>query len=122
MSEGLHEIAVRMSGNRCGNGCDDCPANVLRHGGNACLIRRFAQIDNVDEQLDALKRWAEEHPRKTWLSMFNDAFPNALKKDDGTPRMCPDMLYGSAAMNDACENAHYHVSCSDCWKREVREE
>lgn len=61
MNETLREMAVRMSGDRCVHTCADCPAHKIR-GEDHCIIYGFAQAKNADEQLEALKKWASEHP------------------------------------------------------------
>ena len=114
MSETLHEMAVRMSGGRCGKGCADCPAHAAMYSvGGGCLIRRLAKIENVDAQIDTLKKWASEHPRKTYKSVFLDSFPNALLNDKGVPVICRMTIFGE----DSVGNCEYH--CTECWNREV---
>lgn len=125
MSESLHEMAVRMSGGRCSKGCDYCPAHVVTTYplSDGCLIRRLAMIENADKQIEALKKWTEMHPKKTWLDVFNERFSFAARKwPDKTPHMCPSMLFGSAATNEECADGCYAGTCHDCWNREVTEE
>lgn len=120
MSETLHEMAVRMSGGRCGKGCAGCPAHAARYSvGGGCLVRILAKFENVDEQIEGLKKWAEEYPMETWLDMFRKAFPNAPRRGDGAPQTCPEALYGSVAENRGCTNGCYDGTCLECWNREI---
>lgn len=119
MTETLHEIAVRMSDGRCGKHCDSsCPANAFHHG-RPCLVCVIAQIDNADDQLEAMIAWGKEHHKRTWLDLFDAAFPNALRRGNKAPRACPDALYGSVAENRDCMDGCYDGNCFDCWNREV---
>lgn len=123
MSETLHEMAVRMCRGRCGYDCTGCPVRIEIKG-SPCLICSLFYTDNADEQIESLKKWASEHPlpKKTWLNMFRESFPNAPRRGDGAPQTCPEALYGSVAENRGCTNGCYDGNCLDCWNREATEE
>ena len=73
MAETLHEMAVRMVGDRCSNGCDKCPAGKLRSTNGVCLVCRIAKVDNCEEQIEGLRAWAAEHPEPmypSWREQF----------------------------------------------------
>ena len=88
MAETLHEMAVRMvKGDdcqpQCGKGCDKCPAGKLRSANGACLVRRIAKVDNCEEQIEGLRKWAAEHPEQrypTWNEWQHSMFPDANGK------------------------------------------
>lgn len=121
MTETLHEMAVRMSGGRCGKGCADCPAHAAMYSvGGGCLIRRLAKIENADEQIDTMKKWASEHPRKTWIDLLREKLPDSAYARDHNlhPVECPHGLLGGIAPggdDDVCGIR----SCTDCWNSEV---
>lgn len=85
MAETLHEMAVRMIKGedcqpQCGKGCDKCPAGKLPGANGVCLVRQIARVDNCEEQIEALKDWAKEHPvprYPTWREWQGRTFPDA---------------------------------------------
>lgn len=114
MTETLYEMAARMNRDRCSKGCDsNCPEYAL-HQGYRCLVDRIAQLDNADEQIELMKKWAEEHPRMTYKSVFLDSFPNALLNSKGVPVICRISIFG-----DSVGNCDYR--CAKCWNSEVEE-
>lgn len=121
MSETLHEMAIRMSGGRCGKGCAGCPAHAAMYSvSGGCLIRRLAKVENADEQIESLKRWAEEHPRQTWLDLLREKLPDSEYVRDHTlyPAECPHGLLGGSA--PACDNDLCRIKlCRECWNSEV---
>lgn len=127
MSESLHEMAVRMSGGRCGKGCADCPAHAAMYSVNGgCLIRRLAKIENADEQIDTMKKWASEHPRKTWLDLLREKLPNSIYTVDRNqiPNLCPYMLFAGEApgVNNRCRpRSLLGLTCWECWNSEAEE-
>lgn len=127
MSESLHEMAVRMSGGRCGKGCAGCPAHAAMYSvGGGCLIRRLAKIDNADEQILLLKMWAEEHPRKTWLDLLREKLPDSTYAADHNkiPNQCPHTLLGGKAPGGSIRcvtGSMLDLSCRECWNSEVKE-
>lgn len=56
MSETLHEMAVRLHKTRCGHECAEC-----KYRDKPCFIGVLCCVNNVDEQIENLKRWAEKH-------------------------------------------------------------
>lgn len=79
MAETLHEMAVRMVGDRCTLGCAGCPAKALWDKNDICLMRLMAKTKNCEEQIKGLKAWAAEHPAPmypTWREWQNSMFPD----------------------------------------------
>jgi len=54
--------------------------------------------------------------KKTYAEDFFERFPNAAKRDDGTPGVCRDQVYGSESAN--CAN----MPCRQCWNEPFPEE
>lgn len=85
MAETLHDMAVRLVKGedcqpQCGKGCDKCPAGKLRSANGVCLVRRIAKVDNCEEQIEGLRKWAAEHPAPrypTWREWQHSMFPDA---------------------------------------------
>ena len=77
MAETLHEMAVRMVGDRCTLGCAGCPAKALWDKNDICLIRLVLKAENCEEQIEGLKAWAAEHPAQrypSWREWRNKMF------------------------------------------------
>ena len=80
MAETLHEMAVRMVGDRCTLGCAGCPAKALWDKNDICLIRLVLKAENCEEQIEGLRAWAAEHPAQrypTWREWQHSMFPGA---------------------------------------------
>lgn len=91
MDESLHQMALRIADGKCGNGCYNCEANVVRKSG-ACIIRRLAQCNNADEQIDFVVNWAQMNPPSnypTWEKGWKIMFPNSVNG-----AFCPKNVFG----------------------------
>ena len=91
--------------------CIYCP---ISDENDNCIIQRVPEgiPDNADEIID---KWVQEHPTKAYAIDFFEKFPNAGKRDDGTPRSCRANIYGEV-LN--CEGGN----CYKCWNEEMKEE
>ena len=105
MTETLHEMAVRMVGDRCTLGCAGCPAKALWDKNDICMMRLMAKTENCDAQIEGLRAWAEEHPAPrypTWREWYDAAF------SDGSifRRFCPSIFgddYRDCGTVGACD-------------------
>lgn len=99
----------------CELNCVDCPLSIFNNGTNtSCAdFERFYP----KEAGKMVQKWSDEHPQKTYLSEFLKHYPNALLKDDGTPKgIC---LYELGLVSlDNCEKGN---GCIDCWNQPVKE-
>lgn len=85
MAETLHEMAVRMVGDRCTLGCAGCPAKALWDKNDICLMRLMAKAKNCEEQIEGLKAWAAEHPAPrypSWREWQESVFPDFSRRID----------------------------------------
>lgn len=113
MAETLHEMAVRMVKGedcqpQCGKGCGKCPAGRLRSENGVCLVRRIANVDNCEEQIEGLKAWAKEHPEPvypSWDEAWKNLFTGAVKAP------CPRAFFGCECMVD--------IGCAKCGSRPI---
>lgn len=109
---------------RKGSKCSGVPCEV-------CPLYRFEKSDSEApfyfsekcgifesehpiEATNIVRKWAEEHPRKTRKDVFLEKFPNALTFKEGHPQSCCALL----GFCSECENSD---SCVDCWNTEVEE-
>lgn len=105
MAETLHEMAVRMVGDRCTLGCAGCPAKALWDKNDICLMRLVSKAENCEEQIKGLRAWAQEHPAPrypSWYEAWQSLFPGA---DDP----CPERWF--------CEDCPKGMKCLECIRR-----
>ena len=108
MAETLHEMAVRMIGDRCTLGCVGCPAKALWDKNNICLIRLVLKAENCEEQIDGLKAWAKEHPAPRYPS-WDDGWKSLFQNAVCAP--CPSHFFG-----EKCQEG---MKCPECRKRQM---
>lgn len=73
-----------------------------------------------EQQINIVKAWVEQHPRKTRQSVFLEQYPNAKIDSNGILYLCPSAIYGA----DACDrNSETYLLCNTCrrkfWAKEV---
>ena len=110
MAETLHEMAVRMVGDRCALGCVGCPAKALWDKNGICLMQLMSKADNCEEQIEGLKAWAAEHPvprYPTWVEWQNSMFPDA----GGDMNPCE---FGSSDRFNCAER-----TCAECAEQQI---
>ena len=106
MAETLHEMAVRMVGDRCTLECAGCPAKALWDKNDICLIRLVLKAENCEEQIEGLKAWAKEHPAPRYPS-WNDGWKSLFQNAVFAP--CPRHFFG-----EKCQEG---MKCPECRKR-----
>ena len=108
MAETLHEMAVRMVGDRCTLGCAGCPAKALWDKKDICLIRLVLKAENCEEQIEGLKAWAKEHPAPRYPS-WDDGWKSLFQNAVCAP--CPSHFFG-----EKCQEG---MKCPECRKRQM---
>lgn len=95
--------------------CADCPLHWSKNGKSIPCTK--LEKSYPDKAIAIMQKWSDEHPQKTYLSEFLKHYPNALLKDDGTPKgVC---LYELGLVSlDNCEKGN---GCIDCWNQPVKE-
>ena len=97
---------------RCeGVPCEVCPLHLATSDHRNCT---WFEGENPLEATEIVRKWAEEHPRKTRKDVLLEAFPNALTFKEGHPQTCCALL----GFCSECENSD---TCADCWNTEVEE-
>lgn len=85
--------------------CDDCP---LSEGEVKC---RQLETNSPLRATEIVRKWAEEHPRKTRKDVLLEKFPNATLMDNNRGYMiCAEYL----GLCSNCES-----NCAKCWNTEV---
>lgn len=88
------------------------------HGVPACPLANKAcsQAKTItQEKIDIVQKWSDEHPQETMAEHFFKLFPNAPKKEDGSPVLCPQTL--GFKRSPICN----YDGCTDCWNRPYSE-
>lgn len=89
-------------------------------GCTGCPIQAFCFDTVPEEMINAVEKWAEDHPQKTMMQDFFEKFPNAPKREDNTPCACPAHL-GYVKGNNAnyweSECNEFDYNCVKCWSR-----
>lgn len=89
-----------------GVNCYECPLNAYSEGCD------YFEGEHPLEATEIVRKWAEEHPRKTRKDVLLEKFPNAKLKEDGVPEACAESI---GICTCKCE------SCTKCWNTEVEE-
>lgn len=96
----------------CSLDCRVCPLSSCKNGYayNGYNCQKFEML-YPEKAESAVKKWAEEHPKKTIIQDFYEKYPNVMINTDGTPPMCV-LSIGYKGI-DNCN----HGSCVDCWNQ-----
>lgn len=84
---------------KCKIGCENCPIS-FKNNGFEISCTTF-ENNHPEKAIEIVKKWNNEHPRKTYLMDFLEKYPSAEIKEDGIPKSCAEYL-------------GYKVSCRDC--------
>jgi hypothetical protein len=108
-------MAKRAENGLCKLVCSNCPlCSVNNNKGQSCTAFEMLYPEKA---IEAIQRWSDEHPPKTYLSEFLKHYPNALLKDDGTPKgICLHELGATSLDNCEVDNA-----CAKCWNQPVED-
>ena len=111
MLDSLGRIDDQCTGVRC----PACPLSSDNNGSN-CSCRNF-ETEHPIEATEIVRKWAEEHPRKTRRNVLLEKFPKAILDKNGQPCVCAQML-GLRDYDNICEDKE---ECLRCWNTEVEE-
>lgn len=100
----------RISGICDGTECDTCPLSSWKNGEN--LPCGQFEIEYPLKATEIVRKWAEEHLRKTRKDVLLEKFPNAtLMDNNGGYMICAEYL-------GLCSNCGSN-NCAKCWNTEV---
>lgn len=95
--------------------CHECPLSRYNNGFNSICCD--FEIEHPIEATEIVRKWAEEHPRKTRKTVLLEKFPNAILDKNGQPCVCAQVL-GLRDYDIICEDKE---ECLQCWNTEVEE-
>lgn len=90
--------------------CKTCPLSSNENGCNVTCSN--FEIEHPLKATEVVRKWAEEHPRKTRKDVLKKAFPNASIDDNCVLKL------GLCSIDD-CLNIN--GDCFKCWNMEVEE-
>ena len=95
--------------------CAKCPLSSDNNGVGECCTD-FEMLC-PEQAIEAVQRWSDEQPPKTYLSELLKVFPNTPLKDDGTPKgICLYELGATSLDNCGVDNA-----CAKCWNQPIKD-
>lgn len=97
----------RTSGVCIGVNCYDCPLQLYSDG----VTCKKLETDYPLKATEIVRKWANEHPRKTRKDVLKEAFPNAFIDDNCALKL------GLCSIED-CSNIN--GDCFKCWNTEVK--
>lgn len=104
------KMTKRTKNGLCEIKCGNCPLCSNNNGeGLPCL--EF-EMYYSEQAIEAVQRWSDEHPQRTYLSELLRTFPNVELNCNGTPKRihCPHHL--GLKDIDNCDKG-----CVECWNQ-----
>lgn len=89
--------------------CQNCPLYLQNKYNCTCYN---LESEYPVKATEIVRKWAEEHPRKTRKDILLEKFPNAEICKDGSPRSCCVEL--GMIPKEQC-----NADCMECWDTEV---
>lgn len=77
-------------------------------------------IKDATKLIEAIQKWSDEHPKKTYEQDFFEKFPKAQVCSDGSPFVCRKRIYGG--IHSTLENCDYTGACYKCWNEPMNDE
>lgn len=103
-----------------GEGCKSCPLDQIMDRNSVCSVWCF---QNPEKAIEAVEKWAAEHPIKTRQRVFLEQYPEARLSEDGIPLICPRAISAEYRNEDDTCNKGSSSTCADCrrkfWLAEV---
>lgn len=95
--------------------CHECPLSRYNNGFNSICCD--FEIEHPIEATEIVRKWAEEHPKRTRKDVLLEKFPKAILDKNGQPCVCAQVL-GLRDYDYICEDEE---ECLQCWNTEIDE-
>lgn len=105
-------------------GCSLCPLTRKEKGKDTATCITLEKVC-IEEVVEAVQRWSDEHPPRTYLSELLRNYPDTpLEEYDGTPvEFCPRFLGLNDFSTDVDENKCFRENiCAECWNQPLDKE
>lgn len=100
--------------------CGDCPMEDSSY--RSCMPCKWV-FNDIEKVVAIVKKWSEEHLRKTLLQDFLEKYPKAELEYNKFPEICPYSL--GYATNEKCfldtDERFCSEECEECWNRPLEE-
>lgn len=108
-------MTKRTSREGCKIKCSNCPLCSNNNGeGLSCIA---FEMYHPEKAIEAVQRWSDEHPQKTFLTEFLKNYPNA-ELDHGVPKACLKKL-GAVSGCAKTKKGDLYISCYRCWNQPI---
>ena len=91
--------------------CSDCPIGIESE--KECLDCYSFIKFHIEDAVEIVEKWMEEHPAKTRKSALLEIFPTVILSEDGIPIICPHDM-GQIGCHTTCEEC-----CKEFWTEEI---
>lgn len=108
-------MTKRTKNGLCENKCRNCPL-CSNNNGEGLPCPDF-EMYYPEKAIEAVQRWSDEHPQRTYLSEFLKNYPNA-ELNHGAPRICLKEL-GAISGCAKTKKGDSHISCYSCWNQPI---
>lgn len=106
------KMTKRTKNGLCEIKCSNCPL-CSNNNGEGLSCPDF-EMYYPEKAIEAVQRWSDEHPPKTYLSELLKHYPNISLDDNGTPNFCPYRL-GLMSIDDCRKDRN----CVKCWNQPI---
>ena len=125
MTETIYEIGERLcrtyNRQHQSGDCSGCPL-AGEHENMECLAATISclNIKNVEKQLELRRKWAEEHPVKTYKDVLLERLPSVAMLEDDVPCICRNSAFG---IGEVCLDILLGTQkCKACWNEPYKEQ
>jgi hypothetical protein len=111
------EVFLKEWGRMCESheDCAECLVYGVCCGGDEFSYPTFEK-SGIEFLIESVQKWSDQHPIKTRLSMFLEAFPSAkirTKGEEVRPEVCAKEIFGDDVL---CSK-----NCYKCWNEQIEE-
>lgn len=96
--------------------CEKCP--LSQNNNDVDLACTSFENQYPEEATEIVRKWAEEHPRKTRKDVLLKKCPNALINNEGYPFACAGIV---GLVSECPAKSIDGYTCKKCWTEEVEE-
>lgn len=109
------KMTKRTKNGLCEIKCSNCPL-CSNNNGEGLSCPDF-EMYYPEKAIEAVQRWSDEHPPKTYLSELLTHFPKVKLDDTGTPKeICPHELGLNEIKDCGTDNC-----CVRCWNQPIED-
>ncbi len=101
----------------CKLNCAECPLNSLNNGTTDNMACSDFETLYPEKAIEAIQKWSDEHPQRTFLTEFLKHYPNVQLNNHGIPKwICP---FNLGLMNK--RDCRKKCNCIECWNQPIED-